>query len=109
MISFRAARWRSRAARRSLPSSTASHRVSRQTPTGLAGLLNERGLRTVYLAGLALDFCVAWSALDARLRGFDAIVIDDACRPIDAGGSLVAARKAFADAFVRVVTADSLR
>lgn len=83
--------------------------ADRHTPTGLTGLMNERGLRTVYLAGLALDFCVAWSALDARLRGFEAIVIDDACRPIDAGGSLVAARKAFADAFVRVVTADSLR
>jgi nicotinamidase/pyrazinamidase len=82
--------------------------ADRRTPTGLAGLLQERGLRTVYLAGLALDFCVAWSALDARLRGFEAIVIDDACRAIDTGGSLVAARQAFANAFVRVVTADSV-
>jgi nicotinamidase/pyrazinamidase len=83
--------------------------ADRRTPTGLAGLLQERGLRTVYLAGLALDFCVAWSALDARLRGFEAIVIDDACRAIDTGGSLAAARKAFADAFVRVITTDSLQ
>jgi nicotinamidase/pyrazinamidase len=83
--------------------------ADRHTPTGLAGLLNERGLRTVYLAGLALDFCVAWSALDARLRGFEAIVIDDACRAIDTGGSLDAARRAFADAGVRVIASDALQ
>lgn len=83
--------------------------ADRHTPTGLAGLLNERGLRTVYLAGLALDFCVAWSALDARLRGFEAIVIDDACRAIDTNGSLDAARRAFADAGVRVVASDTLQ
>jgi nicotinamidase/pyrazinamidase len=82
--------------------------ADRLTPTGLTGLLNERGLRTVYLAGLALDFCVAWSALDARLRGFEAIVIDDACRAIDTHGSLDAARRAFADAGVRVIASDAL-
>jgi nicotinamidase/pyrazinamidase len=82
--------------------------ADRRTPTGLAGLLNERGLRTVYLAGLAFDFCVAWSALDARLRGFEAIVIEDACRAIDTGGSLDAARHAFADARVHVVGSDTL-
>ena len=83
--------------------------ADRRTPTGLAGLLNERGLHTVYIAGLALDFCVAWSALDARLRGFEAIVIDDACRAIDTGGSLDAARRAFADAGVRMTGSDALR
>jgi nicotinamidase/pyrazinamidase len=82
--------------------------ADRRTPTGLAGLLTERGIRTVYIAGLALDFCVAWSALDARLRGFEAIVIEDACRAIDTGGSLDAARRAFADAEVEMITADSL-
>jgi nicotinamidase/pyrazinamidase len=82
--------------------------ADRRTPTGLAGLLNERGLRTVYIAGLALDFCVAWSALDARLRGFEAIVVEDACRAIDTGGSLDAARRAFADAGVRMIDADAL-
>jgi nicotinamidase/pyrazinamidase len=82
--------------------------ADRRTSTGLAGLLNERGLRTVYLAGLALDFCVAWSALDARLRGFEAIVIEDACRAIDTGGSLDAARRAFVDARVHVVGSDTL-
>jgi nicotinamidase/pyrazinamidase len=83
--------------------------ADRHTPTGLAGLLNERGLRAVFIAGLALDFCVAWSALDARLRGFEAIVIDDACRAIDTGGSLEAARRAFADAGVSVIRSDTLR
>lgn len=83
--------------------------ADRRTPTGLAGLLQERGLRTVYLAGLALDFCVAWSALDARLRGFESIVIDEACRAIDTGGSLDAARRAFADAGVRLLASDALQ
>ena len=57
-------------------------------PTGLAGYLRERGLRRVFLVGLATDFCVAWSARDARAAGFDAVVIEDGCRAIDAGGSL---------------------
>jgi nicotinamidase/pyrazinamidase len=83
--------------------------ADRRTPTGLSGLLNERGLRTVFIAGLALDFCVAWSALDARLRGFEVIVVDDACRAIDTGGSLDAARRAFTDAGVRLIAADALR
>ena len=61
------------------------------TPTGLAGYLRDRGLEHVVLAGLATDFCVAWSALDARTRGFRATVIEDACRAIDTGGSLAKA------------------
>ena len=65
-------------------------------------------MRTVYLAGLALDFCVAWSALDAMARGFEAIVIEDACRAIDTHGSLDAARRAFADAGVRMIASDAL-
>lgn len=83
--------------------------ADRATPTGLAGLLRERGIRSVYLAGLALDFCVAWSALDARLKGFEAVVIEDACRAIDTGGSLDAARRAFADAGVQQIRAESLQ
>jgi nicotinamidase/pyrazinamidase len=59
-----------------------------KTPTGLAGYLKERGLQQVFLVGLATDFCVAWSALDARKGGFAATVIEDATRGIDAGGSL---------------------
>ncbi len=82
--------------------------ADRRTPTGLSGLLAERGLHTVYFAGLALDFCVAWSALDAMARGFEAIVIDDACRAIDTNGSLDAAHRAFADAGVRLASSEVL-
>jgi nicotinamidase/pyrazinamidase len=62
--------------------------ADRCTPTGLAGYLRERGLRRLFLAGLATDFCVHWSALDARAAGFEVIVVEDACRGIDVRGSL---------------------
>lgn len=61
------------------------------TKTGLAGYLKERGISRVFVTGLATDFCVAWSALDARKAGFDVAVIEDACRGIDLQGSLTAA------------------
>jgi nicotinamidase/pyrazinamidase len=77
--------------------------ADRATPTGLAGLLRERGFRRVYLAGLATDFCVAWSALDAAAAGFEAVVIEDACRAIDTDGSLQAAHDAFRDAKIALV------
>ena len=60
----------------------------RVTPTGLAGYLRERGLQQLFFVGLATDFCVAYSALDARRAGFEAIVLLDACRAIDTDGSL---------------------
>ncbi|QJI39972.1 bifunctional nicotinamidase/pyrazinamidase [Pseudomonas sp. ADAK2] len=65
--------------------------ADRTTTTGLAGYLKERGIDTVYMVGLALDFCVMYSALDARAAGFNAIVVLDACRAIDLDGSLAAA------------------
>ena len=61
------------------------------TATGLLGYLRERGFQRVALAGLATDFCVAFSALDAARLGFEATVIEDACRAIDLDGSLAAA------------------
>jgi nicotinamidase/pyrazinamidase len=61
------------------------------TWTGLAGYLRERGMDQVYLCGLATDFCVAWSALDARKLGFAATIVEDACRAIDVQGSLASA------------------
>ncbi len=61
------------------------------TPTGLGGYLRNRGFRRIFMAGLATDFCVAWSALDARSEGFDVFVIEDACRAIDMQGSLATA------------------
>ena len=61
------------------------------TSTGLAGYLRERGFIRLFFAGLATDFCVAWSVLDAREAGFEAVILTDACRAIDLGGSLDAA------------------
>ncbi|MEG2911884.1 bifunctional nicotinamidase/pyrazinamidase [Pseudomonas iridis] len=65
--------------------------ADRRTTTGLSGYLKERGIDTVYMVGLALDFCVMYSALDARAAGFNAFVVLDACRAIDMNGSLAAA------------------
>jgi nicotinamidase/pyrazinamidase len=65
--------------------------ADRVSKTGLDGYLAERGIRTVYIAGLATDFCVAWSAIDAKALGFEAHVVEDACRGIDTEGSLAAA------------------
>ena len=59
-----------------------------KTYTGLSGFLRERNIKNVYICGLATDFCVAWSALDARKLGFNARVIEDASRGIDLNGSL---------------------
>ncbi len=68
----------------------------RKTPTGLVGYLRERGLSRIFLAGLAFDFCVRYSAEDARSEGFDAFVIEDACRSIDLEGSVAATRASLA-------------
>ena len=65
-----------------------------KTTTGLAAYLKARKVKRVFLAGLATDFCVAWTALDARKAGFETYVIEDACRGIDTQGSLA---KAWAD------------
>jgi nicotinamidase/pyrazinamidase len=65
-----------------------------KTTTGLAAYLNARKLQRLFIAGLATDFCVAWTAMDARKAGFEAYVIEDACRGIDTQGSLA---KAWAD------------
>jgi nicotinamidase/pyrazinamidase len=59
--------------------------------TGLDGYLAARGIRSIYIAGLATDFCVAWSAIDAQKLGFEAHVVEDACRGIDTEGSLATA------------------
>jgi len=66
----------------------------RTTATGLAGYLRDRGVTDLTFVGLALDFCVAWSAMDAARLGFRARVVEDACRAIDLDGSLDAARTA---------------
>jgi len=76
------------------------------TATGLAGNLRDRGFRQVYLCGLATDFCVKWSALDARRQGFEATLIEDACRAIDLDGSLAAAWAEMRDAGVVIAACD---
>jgi nicotinamidase/pyrazinamidase len=68
--------------------------ADKETYTGLAGYLKERRIDTVFITGLATDFCVAWTAIDARHAGLTAYVVEDACRGIDVGGSLA---KAWAD------------
>ena len=78
--------------RRAVDSYSAFYENDRMTPTGLAGYLHERGLNRIFLAGLALDFCVRYSAEDAHREGFGVIVLDDCCRSIDIGGSEKAAR-----------------
>ncbi len=80
-----------------------------KTPTGLSGYLKERGIDTVFLAGLATDFCVAWSALDARKFGFTTYVIEDATRGIDLNGSLAAAWKQMTDAGVKRIQAGDIQ
>ena len=64
----------------------------RTTPTGLTGYLRTRGLSRVFLAGLAFDFCVRYSAEDAQREGFAVFVVEDACRGIDMDGSVAATR-----------------
>lgn len=76
---------------RDVDSYSAFVEADRQTTTGLAAYLQARGIRHLYLCGLATDYCVAWSALDARKAGFAATVIEDACRAIDLDGSLARA------------------
>lgn len=73
------------------------------TPTGLAGYLRERGIEAVTLCGLATDFCVAFSALDAVAAGFRTTVVLDACRGIDLGGSMTAQLDAMRQAGVTLV------
>lgn len=76
--------------RKEIDSYSAFFENDHTTPTGLAGYLRERGLSEVTLVGLATDFCVAYSAIDAVRQGFAATVVLDACRGIDLGGSMQA-------------------
>jgi nicotinamidase/pyrazinamidase len=94
--------------RKQVDSYSAFYEADGKTPTGLAGYLKERGLTQVYLVGLATDFCVAWSAIDARKAGFGALVIEDACRGIDADGSLAKAWKDMQGAGVKRIKSTDL-
>ena len=81
--------------RRGIDSYSALFENDHKTPTGLLGYLRERQLRTVFVAGLALDFCVRYSAEDALKAGLEVAVIEDACRGIDLDGSVAATHQSF--------------
>ena len=87
---------------------TAFMQADAKTPTGLGGYLKQRGIKTVFVTGLATDFCVAWTAIDARKMGFEAFVIEDATRAIDLNGSLAAAWKSMAAKGVRRIQSADL-
>jgi len=88
-----------------IDSYSALYENDRTTPTGLVGYLRDRGLSRVFLAGLAFDFCVRYSAEDARREGFEVFVVEDACRGIDVDGSVPATRESLAALGVASITA----
>jgi nicotinamidase/pyrazinamidase len=79
-----------------------------KTTTGLAAYLKARQIERLFLAGLATDFCVAWSALDARKAGFETYVVEDACRGIDTGGSMAKAWADMTKAGVKRIQSDDI-
>ena len=93
---------------RAIDSYSAFYENDRATPTGLVGYLRARGVRRVFLAGLAFDFCVRYSAEDAHREGFEVLVIEDACRGIDVDGSVAATRASLAALGIASVTARQL-
>lgn len=82
--------------------------ADRAASTGLAGYLRELGVKKVWLAGLATDFCVAWSAIDACAAGFETFVVEDACRAIDIDGSLADAWMKMRQAGVKRLRSDEV-
>lgn len=82
--------------------------ADRVTKTGLAGYLKERGIKTIYCAGLATDFCVSWTALDSAANGFETFIIEEACRAIDLNGSLEKARQEWQNAGIKTVTLSAI-
>ena len=94
--------------RAEIDSYSAFYENDRTTATGLAGYLRERGVTRVFICGLATDYCVHFSALDAARLGFEAMVIEDACRGIDLEGSLAAANQAMAEAGVAFIASAAL-
>jgi nicotinamidase/pyrazinamidase len=94
--------------RQTIDSYSALFENDHATPTGLAGYCRERGLNRLFFCGLAFDFCVGFSALDARTAGFDAVVIRNACRSIDTDGSVAAMEVAFAERSVVLIESAQL-
>jgi nicotinamidase/pyrazinamidase len=94
--------------RRSIDSYSAFFENDRTTATGLAGYMRERGLNRVFLTGLAYDYCVGYSALDARRLGLPAVILRDACRAIDLNGSVAEIERQFAAAGVQQMNSADL-
>jgi nicotinamidase/pyrazinamidase len=94
--------------RQHIDSYSAFFENDRKTTTGLNGYLKERKLERLFFTGLATDYCVAYSAIDAARQGFTAFVVLDACRAIDLGGSLETAIQAMNDAGVRFIESPQL-
>ncbi|MBL9036022.1 MAG: bifunctional nicotinamidase/pyrazinamidase [Rhodospirillaceae bacterium] len=94
--------------RKPIDSYSAFYENDKVTRTGLAGYLRDRGLKRLFLCGLATDFCVAWSALDGRREGFQVVVLEDASRAIDLNGSLAAARAEMVKAGVALTASDHI-
>jgi nicotinamidase/pyrazinamidase len=88
--------------RRSIDSYSAFFENDHVTPTGLGGYFRERGIEHVVLTGLATDYCVGFSALDARKLGFTVTVVESACRAIDLEGSLQRMKQDWARAGVKL-------
>ena len=94
--------------RREVDSYSAFYENDHTTPTGLTGYLRERGFTRVFLAGLAFDFCVRFSAEDAHRVGFLVTVIEDACRGIDVDGSVAATRQSLAAIGAQLIAAEQI-
>ena len=94
--------------RRAIDSYSAFTENDRKTTTGLAGMLRELGVRRLVMLGLATDFCVRWSALDARRLGFEVALVEEGCRAIDLDGSLADAMTEMEAAGVARVAASAL-
>ena len=80
----------------------------RVTPTGLSGYLRDKGIESLHLTGLATDFCVRYSAVDASKLGFQVTLIEDACRAIDMNGSLADAMRDFTEHGISLTNSDAL-
>jgi nicotinamidase/pyrazinamidase len=94
---------------RDIDSYSTFYENDRKTPTGLVGYLRERGFARVFLAGLAFDFCVRYSAEDAHREEFDVVIFEDACRGIDVNGSVKATHESFRTLGIVTTTTAALR
>jgi nicotinamidase/pyrazinamidase len=94
--------------RRDIDSYSALYENDHISATGLVGYLHERGLKRLFLAGLAYDFCVRYSAEDAHREGFAVVIVEDACRGIDVDGSVAATQRDLATVGIPIVTTDRI-